>query len=33
MNYIKEMRELIGNRPLMLVGTSIIACIDGQVLL
>lgn len=33
MNYIKEMRELIGNKPLMLVGTSIIACIDGKVLL
>jgi len=32
-NYIKEMRELIGNRPLMLVGTSVIAIRDGRVLL
>ena len=32
-NYIKEMRKLIGNRPLLLVGTSVIAVRDGMVLL
>ncbi|MGI5998143.1 MAG: NUDIX hydrolase [Lutispora sp.] len=31
--YIKEMRELIGNRPLLLVGTSVIAYRDGMILL
>lgn len=33
MNYIKEMRNLIGNKPLMLVGTSVIAVKDGMILL
>lgn len=32
-NYIKEIRKLIGNSPLMLVGTSVIAVRDGKVLL
>lgn len=33
MNYIKEMRAIIGNKPLMLVGTSVIAFKDGMILL
>lgn len=33
MNYIEEMRAIIGNRPLLLVGTSIIAVRDGSILL
>ncbi len=33
MNYIKEMRLIIGNRPLLLVGTSVIAVKDGMILL
>lgn len=33
MGYIEEMRKLIGNRPLLLVGTSVIAVQDGKILL
>lgn len=33
MNYIKEMREMIGNKPLLLVGTSVIAVKDDMILL
>lgn len=33
MNYIKEMRAIIGNRPLLLVGTSVIAVKNGMILL
>lgn len=33
MNYIKAMRNLIGNKPLLLVGTSVIAVKDGRILL
>lgn len=33
MSYIKDMRRLIGNRPLMLVGTSVIAVKQGMILL
>ncbi len=32
-DYIKEMRKLIGNKPLLLVGTSVIAVKDGMILL
>jgi ADP-ribose pyrophosphatase YjhB (NUDIX family) len=32
-NYIKEMREMIGNKPLLLVGTSVIAVKDDMILL
>ena len=33
LNYIKEMRKLIGNKPLLLVGTSVIAVKDEMILL
>lgn len=33
MSYIQEMRNLIGNRPLLLVGTSVIVVQDGMILL
>jgi mutator protein MutT len=33
MDYIKEMRDIIGNKPLLLVGTSIIAVKDKKILL
>lgn len=33
MNYIKEMRDIIGNTPLLLVGTSVIAVKDKMILL
>jgi 8-oxo-dGTP pyrophosphatase MutT (NUDIX family) len=33
MNYIQEMRSIIGNRPLLLVGTSVIAVKDETILL
>ena len=33
MNYIKEMRSLIGNKPLLLVGTSVIAIKNEMILL
>lgn len=33
MDYIKEMRELIGDRPLLLVGTSVIAIREDMILL
>lgn len=33
MDYIKEMRELIGDRPLLLVGTSVIAIREEMILL
>jgi ADP-ribose pyrophosphatase YjhB (NUDIX family) len=32
-NYIKEIRALIGNRPLMLVGTSVIVYKDDMIIL
>lgn len=32
-NYIKEMREMIGNKPLLLVGTSVISIKDNKILL
>ena len=33
MSYIQEMRNLIGNRPLLLVGTSVIVVQDRMILL
>ena len=33
MSYILDMRSIIGNRPLLLVGTSVIAVKDGEILL
>lgn len=33
MDYIKEMRKLIGNKPLLLVGASVIAIKDEMILL
>lgn len=33
MGYIMEMRAIIGNKPLMIVGTSVIAYKDGSILL